>query len=1310
MQITHLFKTGTLCVTALALGLLPTQAQITATWVGPATGGLWNTDANWDTAAVPGVATNAIIAGGAVVNYSAPMLAPSIANLYLSGAAVLNLNAAGFNVDSGLSSKSMTIGATGSSGTLNLNAGGALTVSNAGSLYLSTNGTLVVNTGGTLLITNALATDGLLVGDNKRLGSSAFRGWLKIEGGTATINNRVTIAGSTSGTSGGSEIVVNSGLLNLLTGCQINNTTDDGGCRFLVNGGSAAIGNFSVGKSSPNPGAGLVISNGVVNATGIQIGTANSRAYGAIYGGVLTNSGPFTVSDTTTAATSGNRQSRFVVLGGTVVATTPDGIIVGNQANASAATSSVIGGFLDVIAGTVYANGITLVRDNTIANAYGTLNLTNTGLVYLGSIGLVGNVGAGGSGYFINFGGGTLGATADFPISGNVRLVSGTTTIQAADASGNPFKITASGVWSSAGSLNKTGTGVLELDGVNTYSGNTLVNGGTLALGAAGTLASPLIVVGPTAKLDVSALGTAYTFNAGQTIAGSGVVTGAVTMASATTVNPGSNVLTGTLTFANDLVEAGGVLNHFDLPAAPTGPGNDSVVVSNLTVSGLNTIEINGASPAGAYKLYQYESFNGNLSNFSLTGVTGSLSNSVANKALYLVITASVRGPTNVVWVGNAAGNIWDMVTTTNWLNNGALDFFVSGDNAWFNDAGAANPLVSIAGSVTPTSVTVDATASFTFTGNGLISGFGGLTKTNSGTLTVLTTNTYTGITAINGGVLEVSQLANGGQPSSIGASGNEPGSLVISNGTFRYFGSDVTIDRGATLASSASALDVSLNGALTLGGTLVGSGSLTKTGNGTLVLNAGNSFGGGTFVNAGTLTVNNATALGAGLVTLNGGNLALGAVKPANVINVAAPGVIIGGNSGGATGIKSVTGSANLTIAVTGGTTFDLTGDMTTYSGTLTLSNVSGGFVRFNGSTGSQLATWDLGQQTMEINMRTSAASNNFGGLKGGVNTSLVGRSTTDNNGPTTHYIGWNGLNTTFDGVMKSGGSSQQFLHIVKVGTGTLTLRGANTYTGTTSVSNGVLALANNPDTGGDGSIDGTSLINLQAGTAVDVSARSDGTLQLGGGQTLRGRGTILGSLNVSGTVAPGDGITGATGILTVTNGVTLNGTAWMKLNRDASPNSDRLVSTLATITYGGNLIVTNTGAKLKVGDTFTLFSGPGLSTVTFNNLSLPGYYTWDTSNLGVNGTVSVTAVTPPPAITNVDFASLASGTITLNATGGLPNTPVTILTTTNLALPLGSWTTTATTQFDADGNILAFPVTVDPALPQNYLLIKAE
>jgi len=56
------------------------------------------------------------------------------------------------------------------------------------------------------------------------------------------------------------------------------------------------------------------------------------------------------------------------------------------------------------------------------------------------------------------------------------------------------------------------------------------------------------------------------------------------------------------------------------------------------------------------------------------------------------------------------------------------------------------------------------------------------------------------------------------------------------------------------------------------------------------------------------------------------------------------------------------------------------------------------------------------------------------------------------------------------------------------------------------------------------------------------------------------------------------------------------------------------------------------------------------------------------------------------------------------------LANAPVTILTTTNLALPVGSWTTAASTQFDADGNILAFPVTVDPALPQNYLLIKAE
>jgi hypothetical protein len=134
----------------------------------------------------------------------------------------------------------------------------------------------------------------------------------------------------------------------------------------------------------------------------------------------------------------------------------------------------------------------------------------------------------------------------------------------------------------------------------------------------------------------------------------------------------------------------------------------------------------------------------------------------------------------------------------------------------------------------------------------------------------------------------------------------------------------------------------------------------------------------------------------------------------------------------------------------------------------------------------------------------------------------------------------------------------------------------------------------------------------------------------------------------------------------------------------------------------------VTNIGARLQPGDTFTLFSGGGLSVGSFGNVILPGYYTWNTGNLGTNGSITVTAVLPPPSITNVDFSQLSSGTITLNAFNGAPNGPVNVLTTTNLTSPLSSWTTVMSTTFDGNGN-LNLPITVDPTLPQSFFVLQA-
>ena len=130
-------------------------------------------------------------------------------------------------------------------------------------------------------------------------------------------------------------------------------------------------------------------------------------------------------------------------------------------------------------------------------------------------------------------------------------------------------------------------------------------------------------------------------------------------------------------------------------------------------------------------------------------------------------------------------------------------------------------------------------------------------------------------------------------------------------------------------------------------------------------------------------------------------------------------------------------------------------------------------------------------------------------------------------------------------------------------------------------------------------------------------------------------------------------------------------------------------------------------TSPSLRAGDTFTLFSSANPPTGAFS-IVLPNYYVWDTSNLGVNGTISVVSYSPP-VISHVDFSTLSSGTITVNATNGLAGGPVNILTSTNVALPLASWTPVTTNSFDGSGNYTD-TVTVNPAAPREFFILKAQ
>jgi autotransporter-associated beta strand protein len=211
--------------------------------------------------------------------------------------------------------------------------------------------------------------------------------------------------------------------------------------------------------------------------------------------------------------------------------------------------------------------------------------------------------------------------------------------------------------------------------------------------------------------------------------------------------------------------------------------------------------------------------------------------------------------------------------------------------------------------------------------------------------------------------------------------------------------------------------------------------------------------------------------------------------------------------------------------------------------------------------------------------------------------------------------------LNTTFTGVISDAARVTAF---AKVGAGTLTLNDVDlVHKGTMAVSGGVLALA-----GGTVNSRISTNVLITAPGVLDVSVATDPNLRLGTGtvvQALRGNGTIRGSVVLGANARLEPGGPNATGLLTVTNAVTLAGVTTLELNRTNTPNCDGLAA--ASITGGGSLFVTNIGpGNFAPGDTFQLFSKP-VSGITLSG-SLPALpcanLQW-TNKLAVDGSLAV-------------------------------------------------------------------------------------
>jgi autotransporter-associated beta strand protein len=877
---------------------------------------------------------------------------------------------------------------------------------------------------------------------------------------------------------------------------------------------------------------------------------------------------------------------------------------------------------------------------------------------------------------------------------------------------------------SGPGNLIQKGAGTLLFNGTNTSSGATIIQRNTLALGVSGVISSP-ISVARGAVFDVSG---ASGFVLGQNLAGAGTVSGSLTAGNNSSLSPAGNGIAGTLTLANGLTESGDVINSFDLSDDPTGKvkTNDLInIVGDLTLNGVNSLvlaPLNGSIPPGTYTLIKYSgNLNGSLANLTVSGASGTLTNPPGAIAL---IVSSSRPAANLTWKGDNTANTWDENTSPNWLNGANPDKFLSLDRVRFDNSGSANPPVNLTGVLLPASVVVDATKDYTFAGTGKISGGGGLTKTNSGTLTILTANDYTGATIIQGGTLVVSTLANGASASSIGSASSDPTNWVFNGTTLRYTGPTASTDRGATLNAAGATIDVELETEnLTLNGLWTGAGGLTKLGAGTLTLVAAETYTGGTVIRNGTVALgaNAANSLGtlSGLgptnspVTFNGGTLELfgyNGAQGANYSTLYNP-LVVPSNQVGTLRMfpRGPSNTSGLASKLTGAGTLNLIinyvrdnldGDWSGFTGQINVipkPSGAGDELRINNSLGYAQAAIYLNDGVIMNRVNTTNATIDIGEL-GGTSLAVVGPGNQSAVNPTWR-VGARNTTATFAGAISDDGITS----VTKVGTGTWILTGMNPYTGLTTVSDGVLALS------GDGSIPASITILVETNGVLDVSGRSDGTLTLNVSQSLAGDGMIRGSVIASmGTAVSPGASNGMIGRLTITNALELQADSLLTIDVDTGSGKNDAVVGLASVTYGGTLSINGTfvgGESLKLFDAKT-YSGAFAGIVP----ETPGPdMQWDTSQLTTSGTLIVSGGTPVPKRPTIQTIGITTGTgsVTLSGSGGTPSGTYRALSATNIILPLVQWTPIATNQFDSTGSF-RFTIVVTTNIPQSFFLLQ--
>jgi autotransporter-associated beta strand protein len=581
------------------------------------------------------------------------------------------------------------------------------------------------------------------------------------------------------------------------------------------------------------------------------------------------------------------------------------------------------------------------------------------------------------------------------------------------------------------------------LTGNNTYSGGTTVSAGTLQIGDGGTNGSVTGDIANNAELR---------FNRSDALSYGGVISGT---GSLTQAGAGTLILSGDNTYNGVTTVSAGTLQ--------IGDGGTS---GSVTGDIFNNAELR-------FNRSDALTYGGVISG------AGNLTQAGAG-TLTLTGTNTYSGGTTVS-TGTLAGNI---AANTNLTVAGG---------ATYEDGGAARSVNALNGAGDITNGNGLSVQSGAF--SGLISGAGSLSKGGAGTLILSGNNTYNGGTSVSAGTLQIGNggtngsvtgdiannaelrfnrsdaLSYGGVISGAGSLTQAGAETLILSGNNTYSGGTTVsaggLTVGGTLGNGSYAGAIANNGSLTfdqsapqtLSGAITGTGTLTKSGAGTLSLNE-NASQGAVKLNEGRLNV----AAGKTLT-------ATGAVTVADNTTL---GLALGGSLPSINAASFSIGSTNTVLDITGYT------DGTPAIIRSTGGAISGDFSALSIAGAAQTPSLD---SFMEV---AAEKVSNGSGEDLRITSTLAWNKASDAHGTFNIASGSFDLGANLADNSQSGAGATfgwDGSSLTKTGAGTLTLSGTNTFTGLLSIDAGGLTL------GARGSL-ATSALSLGANTVFDHAA----------------------------------------------------------------------------------------------------------------------------------------------------------------------------------------------------------------------------